>query len=372
MRIAILTLPLHTNYGGILQAYALQTVLERMGHSVEVLQKNPHSLEWNWKIPLIYIKKYIKQIYAPGSKAQEKDIAYTRQNTDRFINKYIHRRLISSIYDIRPSDYDCIVVGSDQIWRRIYYAPQYRDVMYSIDPRDAFLRFTSGWDIKRIAYAASFGVDDWEYSSCETISCAELLQKFDSVSLREKNGVENCSNYLGYKAKHVLDPTMLLEKSDYLELINASETKSDTSSNNNMFCYILDRNNNTDRIINRISKNTGLSPIYMTGDVVDIQIQPPVEEWIEAINSSSIVVTDSFHACVFSIIFRKPFIAIGNKGRGLSRFNSLLDTFNLKNQLIDEGSSSYPSLDNCMPENIDFVLNHWRKESLRFLSNAIK
>ncbi len=372
MRIAILTLPLHTNYGGILQAYALQTVLERMGHTVELIQKNPSLQEWNWKVPFSFIKRHIKQLYTSNSKAPQKGIAYTRQNTDRFIDKYIHRRLISSISDIRPSDYDCIVVGSDQIWRRIYYAPRYRSVMYSIDPKDAFLRFASGWDIKRIVYAASFGVDDWEYSLNETTSCARLLQKFDSVSLREKSGVENCTNYLGCKAEHVLDPTMLLEKDDYLELIRVAGISHDLSADNKMFCYILDRNNNKNRIINDISKNTGLSPIYMTGDIVDTIVQPPVEQWIAAINNSSVVVTDSFHACVFSIIFKKPFIAIGNKGRGLSRFNSLLDTFNLKDRLIDEDSSSYPSLDNGMPENIDSALNHWRKKSLRFLSNAIK
>lgn len=372
MKIAILTLPLHTNYGGILQAYALQTVLQRMGHEVDIVQKDEKFNSLSDCDDFIrFVKKSLFSLINIVRKRNLNKDKTIRQNTNRFISEHINLRLMPSIKEVGPHDYDAIVVGSDQIWRRTYYKPEYKPIMLSINSEDAFLKFSKGWNIKRIAYAASLGVDNWEYSISETKSCADLLKHFNAVSLRESSGVNNCLRYLKRKAELVLDPTMLLNKDDYDMLVDSLQVFPSNQYSDRLFCYILDMTSNKERVINKISQETGLKCFFMTGDATGTNIQPPVEAWIDAIRSSSLIVTDSFHACVFSIIFNKPFIAIGNRNRGLSRFNSLLGLFNLEHRLIDENSVTYPSFKIADYDNINEILGKWRVKSLDFLSKAL-
>ena len=168
MRIGILTLPLHTNYGGILQAYALQTVLERMGHDVCLIEKKRQPLRLPlWKAPLSYGKRIVKNLTGHPfpifyEKKMNREEPIVRQNTDKFINKYIKRRIVDDFSDIKETDFDAIVVGSDQIWRPKYFQ----------EIEHTFLDFTEGWNIKRIAYAASFGTDKWEYTPEQTERCS--------------------------------------------------------------------------------------------------------------------------------------------------------------------------------------------------------
>ena len=98
-------------------------------------------------------------------------------------------------------EYDAFIVGSDQVWR-----PSYNQHL-----EQAFLNFTENWkNVKRIAYAASFGVDNWEFTKKQTKECKRLVQKFDFVSVREDTAVNLCKEHLGIEATHVLDPTLLL------------------------------------------------------------------------------------------------------------------------------------------------------------------
>lgn len=372
MRIAILTLPLHTNYGGILQAYALQTVLQRMGHEVEVLQKKNTLGHYFFFMPIVYAKRIINK-YIFGKKiyifAEQRDAKLSR-NTSIFITSYINNRFIKSLSEIKPVDYDGIVVGSDQIWRRSYFSSQYDRIMLSVNPEDAFLKFTKGWNIKRIAYAPSFGVDNWDYSDAETLEITKLINNFNGVSIREKSGVDNCMRYLSHNAEHVLDPTMILRKEDYNKLIENSDYKK-PSQRNKLFCYILDRNINKERIIHDLSLEMNEEPFYMTGDVKNGEMQPYVEGWLAAFRDANLIITDSFHACVFSLIFNKPFIVIGNIERGMSRFNSLLEIFGLKDRLIDETSVSYPSIKIDNWQEINETIEKWREKSFHFLKTSL-
>ena len=107
--------------------------------------------------------------------------------------------------------FDAYVVGSDQVWRPTY---NLGDKLF-----DMYLAFADGQQVKRLSYAASFGVDKWEYSDDQTRICSELAKQFDAISVREKSGVKLCADNLGVDAIHVLDPTMLLDPSDYNKLI---------------------------------------------------------------------------------------------------------------------------------------------------------
>lgn len=336
MRIGILTLPLHTNYGGILQAYALQTVLERMGHEVHVIEKNRRPLSIPiQKMPFCYGKRIVKNIIGRKcpifyEQKYNREQPIIRQNTDKFIKKYIHIAEYDDFSDIKESEYDAIVVGSDQVWRPKYFG------LNQIE--NAYLKFAEGWNIKRIAYAASFGTDEWEYTPKQTEECGRLLRMFDVVSVREDSAVNLCKKHFGVEAQHVLDPTMLLNREDYIKLFEAVDTP---KSKSNLLCYILDETEEKKALIKHIAAEKGLIPFNVKSISDDInsplyeRIQPPLEQWLRGFYDADFVITDSFHACVFSIIFNKPFIVYGNINRGLSRFISLLNMFGLTERIVN-------------------------------------
>lgn len=366
MRIGILTLPLHTNYGGILQAYALQTVLERMGHDVCLIEKKRQPLRLPlWKAPLSYGKRIIKNLTGNPfpifyEQKMNREEPVVRQNTDKFINKYIKRRIVNDFSDIKETDFDAIVVGSDQIWRPKYF----REIEH------AFLDFTEGWNIKRIAYAASFGTDDWEYTPGQAERCGRLLRLFDAVSVRESSAVGLCREHFGIEAKHMLDPTMLLEKEDYIRLFENANTP---KSNGTLLNYILDDTPEKTALTNRIAKERGLVPFRVNAksDInlpIENRIAPSVEQWLRGFYDAEFVVTDSFHACVFSILFNKPFLVVGNQKRGLSRFVSLLGMFGLEDRLITD-LSFIPNSKVVDSKSVCMRLDRQREYSMEFLKN---
>ena len=361
MKIGILTLPLHTNYGGILQAYALQTVLERMGHDVCLIEKKRQPLRLPlWKAPLSYGKRIVRNLTSHPfpvfyEQKMNRETPVVRQNTDKFINKYIRRRIVDDFSEVRETDFDAIVVGSDQIWRPKYFPNIWH----------AYLDFTEGWDIKRIAYATSFGTDEWEYTPGQTERCAKLLKRFNRVSVRETSAVSLCREHFGVEAKHMLDPTMLLSSNDYARLFKAAGTP---KSNGALLCYILDETPEKTALVNMIAKEKHLVPFRVNSKVENTmaplaeRIQPPVEQWLRGFFDAEFVVTDSFHACVFSILFNKPFIVYGNAVRGMSRFTSLLGFFGLNDHLFTDILGLNSLCDINWPE-VNKMLDVKRKEA---------
>ncbi len=336
MRIGILTLHLNANYGGILQNFALQTVLKRMGHDVRTIKKKKFSLPL-WKAPLTHGKRILLKILGKGKypvfyeQKQKRERPIIEQNTSRFVNNYIQIKTYKNYSDIKEEEYNAFVVGSDQVWRPDYFASKIEH---------AYLKFAKNWEVKRIAYAASFGTDDWEYTPKQTIKCGRLLKLFDAVSVREKSGVVLCKTHFDVDAFHILDPTMLLETKDYIHVFEVANTPPSLGS---MLVYILDDSPEKNALIKKIAKEKGLVPFRVNNSkegyskaALQERIQPSVEQWIRGFYDAEYVVTDSFHGCVFSILFRKPFIALGNERRGMSRFSSLLNTFGLQERLVTD------------------------------------
>ena len=337
MKIGILTLPLHTNYGGILQAWALQTVLERMGHEVFVLNKKriyvPSKIKLYLKYLIRSILKYIfrRDVIVRAEECRLHNYKVLSTHTQQFIDKYIHSYYVDRLDELNNSNFnvDAIVVGSDQIWRPKYIKSTLRDSI-----PNAFLLFAKKWKIKRLSYAASLGVDEWEFTQQETKRIKNLIKLFDFVSLREESGVKLFKYNLDVDALHVLDPTMLLDKQDYELLISSN---SQVKSNKNILMnYVLDETPDISELIEKIAIERNLIPYKMeVSDKADGKmIQPHVEQWLKSFQDADFVITDSFHACVFSILFQKPFVVIGNKKRGYGRFYSLMQMFNLKDNLI--------------------------------------
>lgn len=371
MHIGILTLPLHTNYGGILQAYALQTVLQRLGHTSVVLSRHRIIKPPFKKRIRLYVQRALRRYIWRNSEEpvfledrQQADYALISQHTQAFIDRYI--RYINDDYftKVKEKDYNALIVGSDQIWR-----PQY----YWIE--QAFLLFAQSWHIKRISYAASFGTDEWPLTPQQTAMCRELVKKFDAVSVREDSGVALCKKQLGVTATHVLDPTLLLQPSFYEKLIADMPR---LAQHGHMLLYILDETPQKKEIATRLLAVSGMKAFYRSNPQVEDEnaplenrIQPPLEEWLSGIRDADFIVTDSFHACVFSILFRKPFAVVGNPFRGLARIQSLLRQFHLQERLITTVEDVRPSLFSPLPDEVETRLVQLRTSSLSFLTNAL-
>lgn len=383
MRIAILTLPLHLNYGGILQAYALQYVLMQLGHTVVTIDRRKGFP--SFKVLLYRIGSFLKCVVRryvmrdlnfvlcnPFKKGEYSVYRCTFDDVElrRFINENIilsetidnTRALKKYVKDC--GDIDCFVVGSDQVWREDY----------SPWVTNYFLDFLGKkkCKIKRYSYAASFGVKDGAISKGNIKKCGRYLNLFDGVSVREDSAIDYLKDVFGYvKAKVVLDPTLLLAPDSYLSLISK-----DDRANYGLVNYILDKKGGKEEIVSDVSRYMGLPKITLCSITpVDKDGNPArsesVSKWLAAFAGADFIVTDSFHGCVFSIIFKKQFIAIGNAERGVERFRSLLGNFGLQSRLvcsweeyIGKRESLFAPIDY---DNVEILYNQLKNDSMLFL-----
>ena len=374
MRIAIITLPLRSNYGGILQNYALQTVLKRMGHTVETIVLPWELRQPLWRKPLAYGKRFVKKyvlrrnVHIFYEQWYNSTWPLLLRNVWNFVDNQIATRTVSRFADISEGDYDAFVVGSDQIWRPVY---SYKPVT------DAYLSFAKNWkDVRRIAYAASFGTAEWEYTPGQTAQCAALVRLFDGVSVREDSAVKLCKEHLRCEAVHVLDPTLLLSADDYKALFSDRLSEPPRGQ---LLTYILDETPEKNHIIQKLAGHYHYQPYransrYENKDApLEERVQPPVEQWLKDFYDAKFVVTDSFHATVFSILFGKPFIVIANKARGLSRIESLLKIFGLEEHVV----SSLAELDlnrdyGFETGRVQEVLQARRQKAMEFLKISLR
>lgn len=409
MKIGIVTLQLHTNYGGVLQAFALQQALVRMGNDVEIIQLDeiipaPKGIMAVRKFLTRAFRRYVLHrgdVEIFRERRINREFHVVGAEFIRFFRENMNIRYISSFDEIGPSDYDVFIVGSDQVWR-----PKYnRNLMNS------YLDFTwkdrgvcsvaakkkahsddarpQGWDVRRIAYAVSFGSDDWEYSSEQTARARILAWSFDDLSFREASGSDRALRHFGVGSVTVLDPTMLLKVSDYLDIAAEENALANPADGTGcIFEYILDRTPENCSGAHEIERRVSVDskdgkPLEVnafltsnprgTGDV-SARVQPSVESWLRGLSSASFVVTDSFHACVFSILFHRPFCVLGNSSRGLSRLEWLLGLFGLRDRLVSTDSVEnvdFEALRAVDWEDVDRCLERQRSASLDFLKNSL-
>ena len=373
MKIGILTQPLLENYGGLLQCYALQTILKRLGHEAWVVQRTSGELQGFTKKVLFSCIKQFDKIFLGGKLVKRlRPNTYAKRNTSYFVLNYINpkTKLITTTETLKKcnveQNFEAYIVGSDQVWRPVY----------SPCINNYFLDFLSPQDrTKRIAYAASFGVDEWEFSEEETSVCKDLIKLFDGVSVREDSATALCEKYLGRNdALHVLDLTMLLEKEDYIRIV---EKEKEPKSPGNLFCYILDESSEKNQVVESIASQIDAVPFTQMPkckltdenlkDRLEDCVYPSVTAWLRAFMDADMVVTDSFHGCVFSIIFNKPFWVIGNHSRGMARFESLLSMFGLEERLIKRTSMSVEFTSPIDWARVNAIKKDWQEKSYNFL-----
>lgn len=381
MKIAILTLPLHFNYGGNLQCYALSTVLKRMGHEVTNIRLIQEvQLPPLKKRPYLYLKRFVNKISGRkygcvfAEKKLIRDRHIVQKYADEFITKYIpHTRKgyksMEALEEMADIPFDAYIVGSDQVWRPKYAFP---------DIRAFFLSFLKEKKVLKIAYAASFGTSENEYTEEQIHDCGILIEDFDAVSVRENSGMDLIEQTFHWKCKklqHLLDPTMLLDKNDYLQLC----TDAFPTPNNGLFYYILDMDTDKEEILEQICRSQKLTPFTVFPkstspcSKIEDKIVPPVEQWLNAFHKAKYVVTDSFHGCVFSILFNKPFIVYANQKRGNARFNSLLMSFHLEERMVASSQDLKPEIINTAIdwEQINKIRKQQKEIALSFLTDNL-
>ncbi len=375
MKIGIITQPLHVNYGGLLQNYALQQVLTKMGHEVYTISRKIVPDIYRYPVYIkFYIKQKIKRMLGVPAYQTRSEHLFIRQHCIEFVDKNIKTtkelRNDQRHSIVEKYRFEGYVVGSDQVWRPCYSPNLYND----------FLDFCQEEkSIKRIAYAASFGVSEWEFSEEQTRECGRLAKLFDAISVREDSGVYLCKDHLDVDALHVLDPTLLLEKEDYIKL---AEDMEEPVSSGELFCYILDNNQEIESAIQNISSKLSLKAfdvkakkanyVCRRGEKIRDYVIPAPTKWLRAFMDAKMVFTDSFHGSVFSIIFNKPFWVIGNKERGNARFDSLLELFNLEERRVD--INSLESIELKTPIDwikVNTIKREWQEKSLKFLTDNL-
>lgn len=353
MRIGIITQPLAQNYGGVVQNYALQQVLRALGHkprTIDYLPRKHYGERFKHIIWSILHFRWPNRWYQPSLPTRYKVVKnFVRQH---IATTYLVRRYRSNT--VKIYGFEAIIVGSDQVWR-----PMYNEFLF-----DMYFQFSKSLSVKKIVYGASFGTSEWEYDAHQTNYCKSLLPQMTAVSVREKSGIDLCRRYFNFRPQWVLDPTLLLDKIDYERLC----IKIPRHTQSFIALYLLDFNDLLIRQINDLGNQLHCSVQFFSADD---KMSLSIEEWLAMFRDAKYVITDSFHGTIFSIIFNKPFIAIGNDSRGMSRFYSLLEQFNLKDHLSPE-----VAIDVLLQPISWSSINHRKHElkqtSIQYLESALR
>lgn len=347
MKIRILTQPIGHNIGGILQNFALMTVCKKFSDDVKTFNiPMPKPIYF----PVLKYGACVKRIFLKIFFDRRTVIRWWLEERPFRIPQESDVIRLSNCKKLKRLDMEdsSFIFGSDQIWRKMM-SP--RLMAYFGD----FLKN----DVPRIAYAASFGVDYWQFDENESKKIIHLLKKFKAISVREESAVRLLKER-GIEAQLVLDPTLLLQSNDYACL--ETEVSRQFANHRHVFLYCLDKHPLQDEMILRINEKTKML-------VMNIMENLQIDNWISGLRTANYVVTDSFHGTVFSILFHKKFIVVANEQRGLTRLQSLLKMFGLENRLI----MSFENFD-CEKldaeinyQSVDAVLNREREKSFSFL-----
>lgn len=347
------------NYGNRLQNYATQEIIKSLGYDVVTLRNSPKGSEKEIQVKLHPYLRILKPIlpiisYLKASTYGLLDI--DKSNNYRLFNKNIN---FSSDYigvdgyseDLRK--YDTIVAGSDQIW----------NTEFAFVSINSFFPFEHS---RKISFSSSFGVDVID----DNIRMAECLKDFKALSVRETAGAKIIKNLTGRNAEVLVDPTMLLSIDKWR---NISKKPKGFVDKPYILTYFLSPKNKkaTEQLDKLRVSNMGIYELFDKNDVVTRCAGPA--EFLYLLDHAAIVLTDSFHACVFSFLFNKPFMVYNRNRKGAkmnSRLNTLLKKFHLERKYADS------ELENDIWEH-DYSagyeqLNIEKKKAIDFLKRALQ
>lgn len=388
MKIGIVTFSRCDNYGAELQAYALQKKLNDLGYDAEVLdlemQKkklastrvivkaiiNRYKQFGLWKgtgkvIRLIVDKYALRQ----STKRNQDKIVEKHKLFTSFFNDFTrHSNRYYSLSDVYTADmpYDIYIAGSDQIWN--YMQTDYLDVY--------FLMFANRFHARKISYAASFSVpyipDDLKRKY------KKLIENLDFISVRELDGqriVEECSRR---KAEVVLDPTLLLDKKEWIENVGVA---GEYANKRYVLVYTLSGSRYIYYLAKSVASQLGVEVINIKSNFCRTKGDEGIthlynvgpREFVSLFEHAAYVITDSFHGTAFSINFNIPFTTLLNPSSNMnSRALSILKITRLENRLIyDNGENLLPNDLHVDYTKVNRIIEEWREKSLNYLNTVL-
>lgn len=351
-KIGILTFHFCDNYGAVLQCYALKTAINNFsGCQAEVINFNP-----NWK-PGWFTENDLQ------AKQIERLNSY-KEFTKSYLN--INDNIIYDMSKEDPKKYDYYIVGSDQIWNPTF---NFFNTTYFLD----FLRD----EAVKISYAASIGIST-EDKRLDPELFMKYIPNFDFISIREQTHEAFIKQFTNKKVNTVLDPTLLIDKEKY-EIITSKINK--TPKNKYIFLYFLKHDSTSPLVlsfVNMLSRKYNLKVIHNFIDLPtnifkneseSYYFKGP-EDFLWYIKNAELVITNSFHGTIFSIIYQKPFYTYIVKNLS-SRIYNLLGSLGLEDRII----SGYKNLEDINLK-IDYSKVHknllpYKNKSIQFLNEAL-
>lgn len=336
------------NYGQLLQCYALQKYLRDAGHDAYLIRydfrpdisKNPFILRCLKALNPFKLIKFISH-----KKHELKVISEQTKNDrhfDDFRSKYIENSekiyLHYSELESNPPEADVYIVGSDQVWNFSFY----KDISRCWNLLHAYFLDFGKAETKRISYAASWSCTDLPEEIIKEIR--PLLSKFNYVSVREKSGIDMCRKCEYENAELVPDPTLLLDSNDYRKLYRENNVQK--SGKPYLLLYMLGNECDFDiQTAYDFAASMNLDVVYVTGNSkIDKykKTYATIPEWLCLVDNAEYVITNSFHCCVFSLIFNKQFAAVPVSGSISSmntRLDSLFESAGIKARWLDRDFS---------------------------------
>ncbi len=362
------------NYGQILQAYALQKYLENCGYRVYIIDYEPNGLEYflahnKFKQKIVYIIKNIPFFKSYFKLKKERQISYNQQDDKRgfkkFKRKYLHysefkyAQLKELIKKTPKADY--YITGSDQVWSR-----------YTPNPYPYLLQFVD--TPNKLAYAASFGRPQLEEFEISVFK--KELNKYKKIGVREESGVEICKNMGITNCQFTPDPTILLQPAEWKELMSPQHIFKTQKKKIFIYSCYLHRDELIEKFINLEEFEIVIEDVL--NDDKDIAMLS-IEGWIKAINEADYVITNSFHATMFSLYMNTPFITYQYQGSGSKmnvRLTSILNQTNLTNHFVTL-NTDLNTIFNILEDHIDWKsvnvkLDEIRKIGYEFLNDGLE
>ncbi len=358
--IAVLTWHYYSNYGSVLQAYAVQEAIKSMGHSVTVLDYRKS--EYNGTALSRIVRKN-KLLYRVLCSLCKKKTSYL---FTQFIDKYFSKssEMMKREDLIKEAEkYDCVVAGSDQLW-----APNVYDPIYMLD-------FVPS-EIAKISYAVSIGLD--EIPADLVNDYKQYLSRFQAISVREKQGAQLLEQRCEIQSEVVLDPTLLVS-AEHWEKLEKKIKRQDRY----IFCYFLNKTHKYKKAVQAYASKSGIEVIGCSANpedgawmtVLGNDIGP--REFLWLIHHAAAVFTDSYHGTIFSLLYHKPFITferfeISDKICQNSRIYQLDDHFSLSKRIIRATEDTEIVIDDFDYESFESRLCELRKSSMEYLRNALE
>ena len=282
--------------------------------------------------------------YIIGTHWINSNITFIKQNTNLVIIK-------KNFSEIKKDDYDVLMVNSDQTWRK------FDENFYDY----GFLRFAENWKIKKFVYGASLGSENWNLTKEDDKIAKNLLKNFTGISMREEGSISLVEQHLGIKCTHVLDPTLLIDRKYYLDIIK-NYKGSIVMRKKYIFIYTIFQFDFFRKAIKRAKNFLKYETYYLA-----LNIKSSIQNFIYYMVNSDAVITDSFHG-----LFNKPFITIFDKSKAKGRFKSLSNIFGVGDRLFEKGQQiNFHQL--LKPLNIDYKsINKLKQKSINFIKSNLE